>query len=322
MSPERVDARVRNASVVNQLASINLNLLVPLLALLEERSVTVAAERVGLSQPAMSHALKKMRQLLGDELLVRQSSGMELTPRAVELLAPLKHTLHQAAALVGSGGFDPATDRRTVTIALTTSTAFVLGGRLSSLLAERAPNMALKLKTGNMTAPTVFTDDGVDAILLTETLPSPHPRERLFDDRWVVIASPGIDLSGDSRAVIEREPHILFEDPLRRLGPYVALDAAGWDYRASLRVNDYLMVPSLVASSHTIAFHRYQVTAELAGVFALDSCEFPLPISGISVDLVWNPWLIDSDFKAWLRELLFEAARPLRERYQEHSPIA
>lgn len=304
-----------NESVLASLASVNLNLLVPLLALLEERSVTLAADRVGLSQPAMSHALKKIRRLLGDELLVRQSSGMELTPRAVELIAPLKQALHQAASLVGGTGFDPLTDRRNITLAMTTSTAYVLGGRLATLLSERAPHMSLKLKTGNMTAPTVFTDDGVDAVLITETLASPYPRQRLFDDRWVVIGSPGMDMTRPGTKIIETEPHVMFEDPLRRLGAYVALDAAGLQYRVSARVNDYLMVPYLVASSRTIAMHRYQVTVEMSDALHLEVTEFPVPIQTIGVDLVWNPWLADDSYKAWLKALLTDAAEPLQRRY-------
>ena len=67
---------------LSRLASVNLNLLVPLLALLEERSVTRAADAVGISQRAMSHALRRMRRLLGDELVVRQGSTLALTPRA------------------------------------------------------------------------------------------------------------------------------------------------------------------------------------------------------------------------------------------------
>jgi DNA-binding transcriptional LysR family regulator len=311
----------RDESTLAMLASVNLNLLVPLMALLEEKSVTLAADRVGLSQPAMSHALKKIRALLGDELLVRQSSGMELTPRALELMEPLTRALHQAATLVSASGFTPLTDRRTVTIAMTTSTAFVLAGPLSLLLAERAPNMTLKIKTGNLTAPSVFTDDGVDATLLTETLPSPHPRERLFDDRWVVISSPGVELPQDPRTLVETQPHIVFEDPLRRLGSYLALDQAGITYRTAMRVTDYLLVPYLVARSHAVAMHRLQVTLELADSLSLGVSEFPIPIQTIGVDLVWNPWLVDEEFKAWLRQALFDVSAPLRERYAQHSNI-
>lgn len=314
MTPEN-NQRTSPESALTSLGSVNLNLLVPLVALLEERSVTAAAARVGLSQPAMSHALRKIRELLGDELLVRQGTGFELTPRAVELLGPLKQVLFRTASLVGSANFDAASDQRTVTIAMTTSTALVLAPKLLTLLSEQAPGMTLKIKTGNMTAPNVFTDDGVDAILITETLSAPHPRERLFDDRWVVITSPRIEPQADIRRLIESEPHLVFEDPLRRLGAYVVLDDLGVDYRVALRVTDYLLIPYLVAKSEGIALHRWQATEELSGVLDLRRYEFPFPIQSIGVDLVWNPWLADDEFKTWLRGLLFEAARPLQERY-------
>src|SRR5258706_13995439 len=105
------DGEGTTGSGLYRLASVNLNLLVPLLALVEERSVTKAAERVGVTQPAMSHALARMRHLLGDELLVRQGSSVTLTPRALELIGPLRATLQQAADVVNFPGFDPATDR-------------------------------------------------------------------------------------------------------------------------------------------------------------------------------------------------------------------
>ncbi|MDH6239917.1 LysR family transcriptional regulator [Aurantimicrobium minutum] len=308
-----------NDSLLSQLASINLNLLVPLMALLEERSVSRAADRVGLSQPAMSHALKKIRSLLGDELLVRQHSGMELTPRAVELIVPLKQALHQAASLVGSSGFDPLTDKRTITMTMTTSTAFILMARLTRILADKAPNMSLRIKTGNMTAPTIFTDDGVDVILISETLPAPYPRERLFDDRWLVIAAPEVAGNRDAITLIENEPHIVFEDPVRRPRPYIALEEAHIPYRVTMRLTDYMLVPHFVAQSVGIAFHRLQATEEFTGQLELATREFPVPIQTIGVDLVWNPWLADDAFKVWLRDILFEAAAPLQERYESYS---
>lgn len=317
-----VAPEARPDSSLQLLASVNLNLLVPLMALLEERSVTLAAERVGLSQPAMSHALKKIRQLLGDELLVRQSTGMELTPRAVELMVPLKQALHQAAALVGSPGFDPATDHRTVILAMTTSTAFVLGGRLATLLRERAPNMRLKIKTSNMTAPNVFTDGGVDAVLITETLASPFPRERLFDDRWVVITSPEIPETEDVISLLENEPHIAFEDPPRRVRPYVALEEAGVVCNVTMRVNDYLLVPHLVATTRATALHRLQAMDDFRDRLAIRVYDFPLPLQNIGIDLVWNPWLADDAFRAWLKSLLIEAAAPLQKRYERYSSPA
>ncbi|MGV9548547.1 LysR family transcriptional regulator [Streptomyces ardesiacus] len=145
-------------SGLDRLASVNLNLLVPLLALLEERSVTKAAERVGLSQPAMSHALTRMRRLLGDDLVVRHGSGVTLTPHALELVGPLRSALQQTARLVNFPVFDPATDRRIITVAMTTSTAFVVGPRLTRLVGERAPHATLRLRTITVPTETTFTE--------------------------------------------------------------------------------------------------------------------------------------------------------------------
>lgn len=319
---DRDEQRTPPESVLSSLASVNLNLLVPLLALLEEKSVTAAADRVGLSQPAMSHALRRIRRLLGDELLVRQGAGLELTPRAVELIGPLKQALHATSQIVGSPVFDPQTDSRTVVLAMTTSTALVLAPKLRKILDVEAPNMTLKIKTGNMTAPNVFTDDGVDAVLITETLSAPHPRERLFDDRWIVITSPDIPKPRDVRELIETEPHFVFEDPLRRLGAYIALDEAKISYRVALRVTDYLLIPYLVANSHGIALHRWQATEEFSELLTLSRYEMPIPVQTIGVDLVWNPWLSDEAFRSWLRSILFQAAKPLQDRYAMHAPRA
>src|SRR4051794_18695492 len=99
------------------LRSIDLNLLVALEALLSERHVTRAAERIGLSQPAMSNALGRLRGIFGDEILVRTATGMKPTPRAMELMDPLRQLLRQVERVFESdGGFAPETSERTFTI--------------------------------------------------------------------------------------------------------------------------------------------------------------------------------------------------------------
>ena len=99
------------------LRSVDLNLLVALEALLSERHVTRAAERVGLSQPAMSNARGRLRGMCGDELLVRTATGMQATPRAVELAEPLRQVLRQVERVLESdAGFDPESSERTFTI--------------------------------------------------------------------------------------------------------------------------------------------------------------------------------------------------------------
>ncbi|NKZ02316.1 LysR family transcriptional regulator [Actinomadura latina] len=296
-------------SGLDRLASVNLNLLVPLLAMLEERSVTRAAERVGLSQSAMSHALGRMRRLFGDDLLVRQGNAVTLTPRAMELVAPLRATLQQAADVVSFPGFDPATDRRVITVAMTTSTAFVLGGRLGRLVARQAPNATLRLRTITVPTESTFTEHGVDVVLISEGFASPYPRERLYDDRIVVAASPDTPPEASALDLLTTQPHIVV-DTERRVFPYSVLDEKGVPYRVGQLISDFLLVPYLVGRAGGVGLLRHRVAAEMRTLVGLRIEEFPFPLPGLGIDMVWNPHLGDHHFIAWLRQLLFDAARP------------
>lgn len=297
-------------SGLDRLASVDLNLLVPLLALLEEGAVTRAAERVGLSQPAMSHALTRMRRLLGDDLVVRQGTGVTPTPRALELIAPLRSALQQTAHIVNFPGFDPATDRRVITIAMTTSTALVVGPRLTRLVAERAPHATLRLRTITVPTEATFTDQGVDVVLLSQGHFSPFPRERLYNDRCVVMASPGTPPEASALDLLTTQPHIVV-DTEPRVFPYSVLEDEGIPYRIGQLISDFLLVPFLVARAGGVALLRYQVAAAMGELTEVRIEEFPFPLPGLGIDMVWNPRLADQYFVEWLRALLFDVAKHL-----------
>ncbi|MGF1339738.1 LysR family transcriptional regulator [Streptomyces flavovirens] len=297
-------------SGLDRLASVNLNLLVPLLALLEERSVTKAAERVGLSQPAMSHALTRMRRLLGDDLVVRQGSGVTLTPRALELVGPLRSALQQTARIVNFPVFDSATDGRIITVAMTTSTAFVVGPRLTRLVRERAPHATLRLRTITVPTETTFTDQGVDVVLISEGHFSRYPRERLYDDRVVVVAGPDTPAQADALELLTTQPHVVV-DTDRRVFPYSVLEDRGIPYRVGQLSSDFLLVPFLVARAGGVALLRHQVAVAMRRLSDLRIEEFPFPLPGLGIDMVWNPRLTDQHFVAWLRALLQEVAAGL-----------
>ncbi|MCX4427033.1 LysR family transcriptional regulator [Streptomyces mirabilis] len=304
------DEEGTRGSGLDRLASVNLNLLVPLLALLEERSVTKAAERVGLSQPAMSHALTRMRRLLGDDLVVRQGTGVTLTPRALELIAPLRSALQQAAHIVDFPYFDPATDRRVITIAMTTSTAFVVGPQLARLIAQRAPHATLRLLTITVPTEATFTDKSVDVVLISEGHFSPYPRERLYNDRCVLVASPDTPPEASALELLTTQPHVVV-DTDRRVFPYSVLEEEGVTYRIGQLISDFLLVPFLVARAGGVALLRYRVAAAMRTLTDLRIEEFPFPLPGLGIDMVWNPRLADQYFIEWLRALLFDVATHL-----------
>lgn len=306
MSNERGAGR----SEVDRLASVDLNLLVPLLAVLEECSVTRAAERVGLSQPAMSHALARMRRLLGDDLLVRQGRASTLTPRGLELLGPVRAALRQVGEVVRFPGFDPATDQRTITVALTTSTAFVVGPAILQIVSQRAPHASVRLRTVTVPSEGTFTDQGVDVVLVSEGYSTTRPRERLYDDRLVVMASPEASGDLDAMGLLTALLHVVVDtEPL--VFPYPVLDELGVAYRVGHRVTDFLLVPHLVAHAGGVGLLRRRVAERMAATAPARIEEVPFALPGLGIDMVWNPHLSDGHFIAWFRQVLLDAARTL-----------
>ncbi|NMY34221.1 LysR family transcriptional regulator [Pseudomonas sp. WS 5412] len=134
-----------NMHAMNDLRRVDLNLLVILDALLSEQHVTRAAERLHLSQPAVSHALGRLRDLLGDPLLVRQGGGLVATARALELAAPLADALVQVQSLLAPNRFDPASARRTFRLAMSDYGAALLLPGLVRALREQAPGIDLAI---------------------------------------------------------------------------------------------------------------------------------------------------------------------------------
>lgn len=298
--------RVMNEKRIN-LANIDLNLLVSLHALLEEESVTGAADRVGLSQPAMSHALRRIRVLLNDQILIRDGTRNILTPRAQGLLGPLRDILHRTTGLLGGDRFDPATSTRTVTIAMSPSVAYILAGPLVRLLGRDAPGVQLRVVTTYDTSDAVFTTERADVMLLAEGYVTEHARERLFDDEWVVIAGTP-ELTPDNVVdVLWTWPHVVL-DGTQLPRPYEMLRHRGIDIDPHIRVNDWLLIPQFVAGERRVALHRRRAMDRLRIYGGLTVVPFPFPLLGLGVDMVWNPWLGDDDFRGWLRDTLVQAA--------------
>jgi DNA-binding transcriptional LysR family regulator len=194
---------------------------------------------------------------------------------------------------------------------MTTSTVFVIGSAIARLLAERAPNMVLRFVTTTMRSPTMFTDDGVYVTLLSEGFASPYPRERLYEDRWVVISSADAPEHATARELLESQPHVVFDAYPQRLMPYAILDEENVPYSVRNKVTDSLLIPHLVDRAGGVALARHRVATAFGRALALRVDEFPFPIQTLGIDMVWNPRFGDEQFRTWMRELLTEAAAAL-----------
>ncbi|MHB2246636.1 LysR family transcriptional regulator [Pseudomonas fitomaticsae] len=200
---------------MNDLRRIDLNLLVILDALLSEQHVTRAAERLHLSQPAVSHALARLRDLLGDPLLVRAGSSLVPTARALELAAPLAETLAQVQSLLAPNTFDPARARRTFRLAMSDyGAAIILPGLIRTLRTE-APGIDLQISHASregMVEGLLNGDIDLAAGVLPE-LPGELRSTPLFEERYVCLLdrhSLPADGQLDLPTYLSR-PHVLLE---------------------------------------------------------------------------------------------------------------
>lgn len=200
---------------MNDLRRIDLNLLVILDALLGEQHVTRAAERLHLSQPAVSHALARLRDLLGDPLLVRAGSGLVPTARALELAAPLAETLAQVQSLLAPNTFDPASARRTFRLAMSDYGAAIILPGLIRTLRKEAPGIDLQISHASregMVEGLLNGDIDLAAGVLPE-LPGELRSSPLFEERYVCLLDrQSLPAGGvlDLPTYLSR-PHVLLE---------------------------------------------------------------------------------------------------------------
>src|SRR5258708_277769 len=174
------------------LNSLDLNLLVALDALLREANVSRAAMRIGLSQPAASHALQRLRDLIGDPLLVRNGARMELTPRAQALRAPLAQALDQVRSLFIADEFDAARSERQFRLMMPDLAVELLMPPLMEKITKIAPNVRIDVVPWR--GPAIFTAEfarTIDLVIsIGDAFKGFHP-QRLYTDRDALAARGG-----------------------------------------------------------------------------------------------------------------------------------
>jgi DNA-binding transcriptional LysR family regulator len=286
---------------------VDLNLLVALDALLAERNVTRAARRLGLSQPALSAQLARLRDLFGDPLFLPAQRGLTPTARAIELEAPVHRALDQVRDVLAQGrGFDPATADLTVAIACSDYVQVAAIAPLALDLRVTAPKLRLAIRQldGNLLGQQMEAGL-VDLAVMTPSTAPPALRTRLlFHERYVTIARqrhPGVKgrLTLDDFVALE---HVVVSPRGGGFGGPVdtALGKLGRKRRIVVSAASFLFVPELVARSDLIATVPERLVRERAK--RLQVLEPPLPVEGFTIGLVWHERTHRHPAHRWVRE--------------------
>jgi DNA-binding transcriptional LysR family regulator len=293
--------------------AVDLNLLKAFDALHSERAVTRAASRIGLSQPAMSHALSRLRGLFSDDLFVRTPGGMEPTARAREIAPLVSSAIERIEAALNLGaGFDPATSSAIFTAGMGEYAEVALVGWLAEAFSRAAPHATLRLLSlHGADAPEQLERGTVDvAVAHLRAMPPTIETRLLFRDPFVVVARQGhaITKAPLTVEIYAAQNHVLVSPRGDASG---ALDRLLVDYgqrrRVALLVATYLAVPAALAASDLIATVPSRAASLIAAHAALAT--LPLPIDhAATVSIAWHRRTTSEPAQAWFRGLLTEAA--------------
>lgn len=301
------------------LGSIDLNLLVALDVLLEERSVTRAGQRIGLSQPAMSSVLGRLRQVLDDPVLVRTSQGMVPTPRASELIGPVRKALADLeGALSADRGFDPSKAERAFRITALDHTSVVLLPRLARLLAREAPGIRLDLAPFGESTEADLESGTNDAAIVVGHRHGRGPgfhRAELYDDNFDCLVRrnhPAVNRRLTLKRYLELG-HVL-ASPRGRRGGLVdrALASKGLSRRVHVIVPHFSAAPFIVAETDLIATLPRGIARPFAKMLDLRVFQPPIEFEGGPWFLLWHARTLHDPAQRWLRERILEISRDLR----------
>ena len=275
------------------LRAIDLNLLVVLDALLSERSVTRAAARLFMTQPAASHALERLRALFGDALLERRGARMVLTARAEALQAPLAAVLREVRGLVQLAPTPLAEIRQTVHLAMADFPAVILLPKLWARLRRAAPGIDLVLHNWTDQAREIerLRRGEVDLALATlEGPPEGIERERIGESGYVGIMKKGHPMGARPTAArYLAYPHVLVSAVGARASAFdQRLAGLGLARRAGLSVPSFLVVPAVVAASDAIALVPGALARHWAPARTLARFKPPVDPGRFGVDIGWH----------------------------------
>ena len=302
------------------LSGIDLNLLVALDALLRERSVTGAAARVGLSQPAMSRALGRLRDLLDDPVLVRSGHSMVPTPRALAAAPPLQVALEAVQrTLAPEPTFDPLTARRAFVVAALDTTQAVVLPRLLAAIADQAPGVEVSTRPLHSTRETfseLATGTCDLAIGRFESPPEGIHRATLYRDAMVCLVRrdhPRIRNRLSLRRYLA-ESHLAAEPVSAADRPFTIeslLAEQGLTRRVVCTVESLAVAPLVVSQTDLICSAPGETIAPRAEGLGVRMLQPPFRAPGFDLHLAWHERTERDRGHAWLRETLL-ALFPVR----------
>ena len=297
--------------------NLDLNLLVALDAILQERHISRAAKRINLSQSAMSSALGRLREYFDDELFVPVGRQMTATPRAEGLAAPVRDLLLRIrATITNRPAFDPSAARRTFHLAMSDYLCVVLLPALIRLVQQQAPGIVLDVSPTAADAGERMELGHLDLLIGPSTyLSSQHPSEELLRDRHVCVVCRDNALVGERMSARQFYTlgHVasVFGAARTKALCWNALHERGEALRVEVVVTGFSTVPFLLPGTNRVAILQERMARRFAAVLPLRIVESPVALPDMVQLTQWRDLYTAEPGHCWLRGVVAEAAAAL-----------
>ncbi len=306
--------------------SLDLNLLRVFDEVMAERSLTKAAHKLSLTQPAVSNAMRRLREALGDDLVVRSGQGVEPTPRALALWPPIRDALTQLQESLVPGRFEPATAKSAFVLAMADATAATLVPGLVEILESEAPGIAVRVLPLTTRDPRrLLEDEAADmavgyfpAVLADLTARAQSDgmvafeSRRLYDSEYMCVMRQGHPLA-DAPLTLDaycEARHMLVSFSGRAFG-FIdeALASRGRQRRVVLTVNQFFTAGRVVSGSDLLTVLPRHFVPVTGIANALVQRTLPFDVPPVHVDALWRRNSAQETALAWLLSALMRSAR-------------
>ena len=297
-----------------------MNLLVAFDALMAERSVTRAAARMGVGQPAMSASLAKLRRLFNDPLLVRDGQTFVSTPVADSLVGPITHALGIINdSLERRRVFDPAVDTCSVTVAASDYVLLVMLSPMLSEMASAYPNVRVHVRAVTADYPDQIRRGEIDLLIMPRELErsgSAMHSQDLFTDRLVCAVDIDHPAVGNriTRAQFDALPHLTSPGGPSMSAAQRQMSAQGADPAAAVATQSFLAAPLMLRGTPFITVVYERLGRRLARQASIKLVPPPISFTPITEAMYWSPRNQDGTAHQWLRSRLLQAAAAMDRR--------
>lgn len=297
------------------IALVDLNLLVVFDAVMREKNVTRASKRIGMTQPAVSNALKRLRHLAKDDLFVRTSEGVVPTARAISLGPPIRQAISLVENAFDPTSFEPKKSSDTFNIAISNYTASIIFPKLAEILEQKAPNINIRSKQlGDVDLLKELEAANIDFIIAGQQLieGKKFMSASLYEEDFVCVVGKNHPLSNKNKLTIKEfagAKHLMVTTTGKALGfiDYL-LDLKGLKRRVAMTVNQFLVAPSIIRKSNMILTCSKRV-AERFKLEKVKILPIPLITETLKLKIIWHKRADSNPGNKWIREQIIDISK-------------